>query len=1020
MQKIFNQNILENDSEYKLSVEEFEREKERRKSEKENDLIFLYCIVFPVKAEVKSFFSSLFETGKDLNKEDAESWLESERVKVLRAVRSAGFQTQLIYTANKEHVLCKIGCNDLRLLKQADFLEYKLEVDPGALKHVLELKALEERTGAVYPENPVEKINLDFQNYTEEDYYKIQYPHGNQFPPLFIMNSFNYNDGENHEQHGIGLEQVKKSFLLQSLINPFSHIHFKFDFDWEIKICQQHGVQLYKKYNDGTILRTADRIYLLQVALEQSARKVKGIKGAGLDLMKLQFEGIISAHYPIQFSRQASKAKDLTANELYGKFFKKIPFTSLGIPSPFKQPIQDVRNFTGEKIGFYFSFLESYSWWLIPVAVLAILVSVLQLMALQVESGSLNFVTKAVPVFSLSLENVTYLEREEIQELILKEEHTTIRTPFALDTENTTVLFTLVPIELPYIIPVYSVLVSFWAALFLEFWKQKEQVLAFYWGTSEYVREAVTRPEFKSKYTVPDAVTGLPVPFTSANTFKLRIAASGSLIFTAGTVTLAAFAATYIFEIFISASSNLHPNLAEGIAYFVNAVAIYFLQYLFKFLARILTEWENHRTDLEHENYLIGKTFVFSFFNSYTTLAYFAFFRNGSRLLDGEEFCVSQLDDLIDSTDADEPIFELDELSKIDTCYGTVGYLLVIIFVTQIILDNALEIIKPFISNKLAKRDASNDITNNGISTLVSPAEVQFLLSPYMTPFDDYLELAIQFGYVVLFVSAFPLAPVLAFINTFIEVWVDAKKICTLSRRPLVERAHDIGSWLDVFVVLSYVAVLVNSGILVFSSNELLPINTYEGRIWAFLLLIIGTYALKWMTDFSISTIPSWIAIQKRRQNYYLHQVFYDDEDREDAYQEFQRNHRSTKQEEETFVKDEFKPFDQDPYLESLVVELKYKVRQAGSTAEEIFAEMDLNEDDTVSNKEMRKILERYLGGEMSATEVAFVVQSLDFDRDGKVERQEVLDFFHRLEEDPRDLTNQTQCSVVSEVEISV
>lgn len=61
--------------------------------------------------------------------------------------------------------------------------------------------------------------------------------------------------------------------------------------------------------------------------------------------------------------------------------------------------------------------------------------------------------------------------------------------------------------------------------------------------------------------------------------------------------------------------------------------------------------------------------------------------------------------------------------------------------------------------------------------------------------FEDYLEMFIQFGYVVLFSSAFPLAALCALLNNIIEIRSDAFKLCTNLRRPFGERVENIGTW---------------------------------------------------------------------------------------------------------------------------------------------------------------------------------------------------------------------------------
>lgn len=92
---------------------------------------------------------------------------------------------------------------------------------------------------------------------------------------------------------------------------------------------------------------------------------------------------------------------------------------------------------------------------------------------------------------------------------------------------------------------------------------------------------------------------------------------------------------------------------------------------------------------------------------------------------------------------------------------------------------------------------------------------VSFLHIAYFMITNDYTFIAfnglvIQFGFVTLFVSAFPLAPLFALINNIIEIRMDAYKFTITSRRPMPERAKDIGMWLRILDGISKVAVLVN------------------------------------------------------------------------------------------------------------------------------------------------------------------------------------------------------------------
>lgn len=94
--------------------------------------------------------------------------------------------------------------------------------------------------------------------------------------------------------------------------------------------------------------------------------------------------------------------------------------------------------------------------------------------------------------------------------------------------------------------------------------------------------------------------------------------------------------------------------------------------------------------------------------------------------------------------------------------------------------------------------------------------------------FDEYLEmskllprislcssyitfiLVIQYGFVTLFVAAFPLAPLFALLNNIGEIRLDAYKMVTQARRPLAERVEDIGAWFGILKIITYAAVVSN------------------------------------------------------------------------------------------------------------------------------------------------------------------------------------------------------------------
>ena len=91
---------------------------------------------------------------------------------------------------------------------------------------------------------------------------------------------------------------------------------------------------------------------------------------------------------------------------------------------------------------------------------------------------------------------------------------------------------------------------------------------------------------------------------------------------------------------------------------------------------------------------------------------------------------------------------------------------------------------------------------------------------PYGGTFTEYNPKVIQFGFIAMFSSAFPLAAVCAAVGNFVELRLDSLKLVSLSRRPRYIGAENIGSWEVVLTAISWIALPVNVLILVFTSWE--------------------------------------------------------------------------------------------------------------------------------------------------------------------------------------------------------
>ena len=70
--------------------------------------------------------------------------------------------------------------------------------------------------------------------------------------------------------------------------------------------------------------------------------------------------------------------------------------------------------------------------------------------------------------------------------------------------------------------------------------------------------------------------------------------------------------------------------------------------------------------------------------------------------------------------------------------------------------------------------------------------------------------LVLQFGFITIFVAAFPLAPFFALANNIFEIRIDSDKFVCEVRRPIADRAQDIGIWFNILDTVAKIAVISN------------------------------------------------------------------------------------------------------------------------------------------------------------------------------------------------------------------
>jgi hypothetical protein len=251
--------------------------------------------------------------------------------------------------------------------------------------------------------------------------------------------------------------------------------------------------------------------------------------------------------------------EDGMAKYLHSKWVMSWPWT--------QQPLEQIRVYLGEKIAFYFAWLDYFNKWLVAPAIIG-------------------------AVFAVYLATIGTEQR------------------------NRSIIGV-----------VYGAALVLWMTFFLEFWKRKSNYLAFKWGVLNYSEREVDRPEYDApcerfnQYSLqmekyyPTASRNRTMAFSQPSVFFMI-----AIVFTIMFFILMWKNSVLLFQ---------HQASSPYLTYLppvVNAIVIIIMGNIHKKVALKLNDLENYRTESEYEGALILKIFTFEFVNNFTSLFFIAFF----------------------------------------------------------------------------------------------------------------------------------------------------------------------------------------------------------------------------------------------------------------------------------------------------------------------------------------------------------------------------------------------------------
>ncbi|WAR09218.1 ANO5-like protein [Mya arenaria] len=369
----------------------------------------------------------------------------------------------------------------------------------------------------------------------------------------------------------------------------------------------------------------------------------------------------------------------------------------------------------------------------------------------------------------------------------------------------------------------FACFMALWASFFHEFWKRKQAELEYEWDVADFEEEEETvRPEFENtvRRKRENPVNKKLEPYVPKWSKCCRYSTTLFILLFFFALVLMAIVGVILYRIIIAALLyHTDANMVKGragiissaTAACINLVIIVLLNFVYQKIAEGLTELEQHRTESEWEDAFTFKMFLFQFVNYYSSIIYISFFK-GKFVGRPGDYNRSFFGYRQEECDPAGCLIEL--------CIQ-----LGIIMVGKQAFANFKEVILP----KLVVWCKSRSVLKDKEDKVYTHWEQDYNLAdqPKLGLFDEYLEMVIQYGFVTIFVAAFPLAPFFALINNIIEIRLDAYKFVTQWKRPLAVRAQDIGIWFGILQGVSAIAVVSNAAIIAFTS-EFIPRMVYK------------------------------------------------------------------------------------------------------------------------------------------------------------------------------------------------
>ena len=206
----------------------------------------------------------------------------------------------------------------------------------------------------------------------------------------------------------------------------------------------------------------------------------------------------------------------------------------------------------------------------------------------------------------------------------------------------------------------------------------------------------------------------------------------------------------------------------------VKNIILTVLGIVFDKVNRMLTDFENHKSNAHYNNSYILKKFIFESINYFFDILYIAF----------------ALNDLNETTNTIKSFLYLNE-------------------VMRIVAETILPLLKNMIYMGAIKDKESEKRLIQGEKIDNNEILKQSKFSKFNS-FDEFYPLIQEFCFLTLFACCAPLTPILLLLTNSLEIRSDITKICLVTRKPEAVKKKNIGAWRYIIEFIGIMSIFTN------------------------------------------------------------------------------------------------------------------------------------------------------------------------------------------------------------------